>query len=257
MELAQAGVPLIALRLAAAVSMAAVGAAAAVVLRRISHLWLCVLISFAAGALLAVSLFHILPEAARSAGLPLAAAGLAAGYALFTALSRFVDHVCPACAAGHTEHQFKNVTWTLVAAMSVHSFMDGLAISGGGQAAENVGLLVLAAVAYHKLPEGMALALVARGSGMGRAAAFGLTMALELVTTLAGGLFGALSLAKGQGPWLGLALGFVAGGFVYIVLHALLSEAVKHHPRVTLAAAGLGAASMLALGVLAGSAHVH
>jgi zinc transporter ZupT len=105
-------------------------------------------------------------------------------------------------------------------------------------------MLILVAVAYHKLPEGMALTLVARGSGMSRKKAFLASVSLEAFTTFAGGLAGLLILIPNSTRWVAYVLAHVAGGFVFLVVHALLSEVVKHHPRSTILAAILGAASI-------------
>ena len=162
----------------------------------------------------------------------------------FWGITRFVFHVCPACAATHTEVNFKAVTTAMIVALAVHSFMDGLAIYAGAVTGSHIGLCILLAVAYHKLPEGMALALVARGSGASRVKAFSASFFLETLTTLAGGLMGLFFLVPESSKWIGYILGHVGGGFVFLVLHALLSEVVKHHPRSTILAALLGAASI-------------
>jgi zinc transporter ZupT len=52
--------------------------------------------------------------------------------------------------------------------------------------------------------------------------------------------------------WTGAAIGLAAGSFVYVVLHALLSEFIKHHPRSTVLAALAGAAVMLVTGFFVG-----
>jgi zinc transporter ZupT len=231
-----------------AVAMAALGALLAVSFKRINHLWLCVLISFAAGALLAVVLFEIIPETVESIGRTGGAISVLSGYLLFFLITRFVFHICPACAATHTEANFKSVTIAMLVALGVHSFMDGLAIYSGYTSVSGIGLLVFLAVAYHKFPEGMALTLVARGSGMGRAKAFLLCFSLELVTTVAGGVAGMLSFDPNSSQWIGYVLGHVGGGFLYLVIHALLSEVVKHHPRSTILAALIGGASIVLAG---------
>ncbi len=240
-------------RLLAAVFMAALGSLLAVSFKKISHLGLCILISFAAGALLAVALFDIIPETFELVGFGGGVLSVFSGYLLFYLVTRFVFHICPACAATHTEIDFKTITLAMVAALSIHSFMDGLAIYSGTLTGSQAGLLILMAVAFHKLPEGMALSLVARGSGMSRTKAFSLSVFLEAGTTIAGGVAGLLFLHSASSPWIGYVLGHIAGGFVFLVIHALLSEVIKHHPQPTLLAAFAGAASIAVVGFLIGA----
>lgn len=241
---------LLTMRLVLAVVMASAGAWIAVSFKEIGHKRLCILISFAAGALLAVVLFDILPETLQMVGWVGGGISFLSGYLLFWLITRFIFHVCPACAASHTEVNFKAITIEMVAALSVHSFMDGLAIYSAYLTTPAIGFLILMAVAYHKFPEGMALALVARGSGMSRIKSFFTAFSLEAVTTLAGGIAGLLMLVPGHVVWVGYVLGHVGGGFFFIVVHALLSEMFKHHPRSTVLAALAGGLSIVAVGFL-------
>ena len=241
------------LRLGIAVLMATLGATLAISFKKISHLGLCILISFAAGALLAVSFLDIIPESLALVGWRAGLLSVFSGYLLFWLISRFVFHVCPACSATHTEVNFKAITITMVVALSVHSFMDGLAIYSGSLIASPVGVLILLAVAFHKFPEGMALTLVSRGSGFSRLKSFMISFSLEAATTLFGGLVGFLTLVPGSSRWAGYILGHVGGGFLYLVIHALLSEVIKHHPQSTILAALGGAASIGAIGFWIGA----
>lgn len=242
----------IASREAVAILMAAVGALVAVAFKRINHLWLCNLISFAAGALLAVVLFDILPETVEMVGRYPAAISFVSGYLLFFLITKFIFHICPACSATHTEVNFKALTLSMMVALSVHSFMDGLAIYGGYHAVSNIGLAVFLAVAYHKVPEGMALTLVARGSGMGRLNAIFFCILLEGSTMIAGTVAGYLTMTPESGVWIGWVLGHVGGGFLFLVIHALFSEVVKHHPRSTIISAIVGGTSIGLISVFAG-----
>lgn len=208
---------------------------------------MCLLISFAAGALLTVSLFDILPEAFEAVGIVKGLVSFGSGYLLFSLLTRYVYHVCPACSASHTEVQFRAITIAMVSALSIHSFMDGLAISSGSASGSSIGFLILLAVVYHKFPEGLALTSVAISSGMSRRRAFFMSTLIESSTTLVGGIVGFLLPLSQGSHWSGFILGHVAGGFVFIVLHALLSEVVKHHPRYTILSAILGGLSILAV----------
>ena len=243
---------LLCLRIGSAVLMAALGSAVVLFRKTVSHRSLCLLISFAAGALLAVALFDIVPESVGMIGWPKALASVFSGYLLFFAITRFVFHVCPACAATHTEARFKAITLSMIAALSVHSFLDGLAIYSGFLTGARVGTLIFLAVAYHKFPEGMALTLVGIGSGMSRIRAFLICVLLEAGTTAAGGIAGLAVLLQGNLRCAGYVLGHVSGGFMYLVIHALLSEFIKHHPRSTVIAALAGGLSILFVGMLTG-----
>ncbi len=235
-----------------AVLGACLGALAAVSFKKIGHRTLCILISFAAGSLLAVSLFDIVPETFASLGAVQALFSILSGYALFWVVTRFVSHICPACAATHTEVDFKAVTITMIVALSIHSFMDGLAIYSSLSAASSVSVQLFAAVLFHKIPEGMALTLIARGSGYSRLKAFGITALLEGITTFAGG-FAGFFWVPASTQWAAWVLGHVGGGFIFLVIHALLSEVFKHHPRSTVIAASAGAVSILLIGGLVGA----
>src|SRR5258707_9574303 len=67
----------------------------------LGHKPLCALISFAAGTLLGVTLFAILPESLGDSPGWAVAIAAATGYALFFFISKFNPHVFPPCAATH------------------------------------------------------------------------------------------------------------------------------------------------------------
>src|SRR6516225_1655203 len=99
---------------------------------QLEHKQLCVLISFAAGTLLGVTFFAILPETVGVAAWWAVLIAAASGYALFFFISKHVHHVCPACAASHfdadaTRH-FSDIATALIVALAIHSTTDGLAL---------------------------------------------------------------------------------------------------------------------------------
>src|SRR5207249_2831101 len=117
----------------------ALGGGSISALLRLTHKPLCALISFAAGTLLGVTLFAILPESLTSSGLWPVGLAAATGYALFFFVSKYVHHVCPACAASHfdadaTRH-FGEIASALVVALAIHSTTDGVALGIGPETA--------------------------------------------------------------------------------------------------------------------------
>lgn len=210
----------------------------------ITHARLCALISLAAGTLLGVTGFLILPEAAEAMRAWEVAVGLASGYAVFFVISRYVYHVCPACAASHfdesTTHRFSEIATALIVALAVHSTMDGLALAAGHEAGHGVDGAMMVAVCAHKVPEGLALGALLLGAGFTRGRAMAWVVAVE-ATTVLGGVLGLVLLpGSGSGPdhqlpfWLGATLTHVGGGFVYLATHAVLGELVKHGKRTVL-----------------------
>lgn len=201
----------------------------------VSHRQLCALISFAAGALLATTFFHIVPEA--SAALPLAAIllALASGYLVFYLLSRFFFHVCPACAASHFDEQtvstFRSIAFALSVAFGIHCMMDGIALALGRGLAERADRSIFVTVTLHKFPEGLALCALLMKAGFGKLKSVIFTLALEALT-LAGWLAGLFLLSGfSMGDWFYLALVHVGGGFIYLALHAVLNETREHSAR--------------------------
>jgi zinc transporter ZupT len=221
---------------------------------RLEHKALCALISFAAGTLLGVTLFAILPEGLNDSGVwPVVAAG-ATGYVLFSFISKYVHHVCPACAASHfdadaTRH-FSEIATALIVALAIHSTTDGLAL-GIQQEAPSMDATkwsLFSALCIHKVPEGLALGSLLIGAGLRRSTALGCVAAVE-ATTLLGGAIGMLWLGKVSSFWIGLIMAHVGGGFLYLATHAVLGEMLKHGKKLVLTSFSIGVALIAVLNV--------
>ena len=250
---------MIALRALIAISAAAVGGLLGMGRKRISHRVLCALVSVAAGALLQVTAVHIIPEMVEIVGVLHGGLTVIIGTLIFAAIGKYVYFVCPACAASATDDHGKSylrLGYLLVIAMGIHSTVDGLAISAGSASVSAIGLLILFAVSYHKIPEGLALVSVARLAGYSRAKSLGITILVELTTAL-GAFVGLLFLHRMSEYWLGITLGVVAGSFIYTVGFAMLKEMYAHEKGSILLYAVLGFASMMAFSSILTSAGVH
>ena len=214
---------------------------------RLEHKPLCALISFAAGTLLGVTIFAILPESFD--GCPWWAVFLAliTGYALFFFISKHVHHVCPACAASHfdadaTRH-FSEIATVLIVALAIHSATDGLAlgIQAETPATDAIRWSLFFALCIHKVPEGLALGSLLIGAGMQRAAVIGWVAAVE-ATTLLGGVIGYFFLTNISILWIGLIMAHIGGGFFYLATHAVVGEMLKHGKKLVLTSFSLGVA---------------
>jgi zinc transporter ZupT len=222
-----------------------------------SHRRLCALISLGAGTLLGVTVFAILPESFDTLhwwGVMLA---VGSGYALFGVISKYVYHVCPACAASHFDeavtHHFSEIAAAMTVALAVHCTADGLALAAGHEAeAANVpggrvlDLSLVLAICVHKVPEGVALGGLLLGAGFKRAQTVFRVAAVES-TTLLGGLLGWLFFRGISYAWLDAIVAHVGGGFLFLAVHAVFGEILKHHKGLVLTSFAVGFA---AVGVL-------
>jgi zinc transporter ZupT len=220
----------------------------------LGHKPLCALISFAAGTLLGVTLFAILPESLAGVTWWAVALAAATGYGLFFVISKYVHHICPACAASHfdadaTRH-FSEIATALVVALAIHSTTDGLAlgIQQEASAGEATTWSLFSALCIHKVPEGLALGSLLIGAGLHRSAALGWVAAVE-ATTLLGGVIGIFFLANISMFWLGLIMAHVGGGFFYLAGHAVLGEMLKHGKKLVLISFSLGVALIAVINI--------
>jgi len=184
------------------------------------------LVPFGGGILMGVALFWLLPEIAEVLGWPVAVAWTFGGAAALWLFDRFVHPVCPACSPAHDhthcETRLHGFALPLLAAAALHSALDGWAVMAG-QNHPYLGPALVFAIAAHKVPEGLALGVIARASLTTRFAALSWCIAAEAATLLGAGLELALA------PYLGVtvlhALLAVAGGsFLYLGGHAVHGE---------------------------------
>lgn len=191
-------------------------------------------IAFAAGVLLAVTFFDILPEADLEAD----AAFLALGFVTFYVLEKLMMiHAC-----GESECDTHQIGPIAVLGMALDNIVDGAGIAVGYLIDPMLGLMITAAVVLHEIPQGMASALIMREAKWRPAAVF-------LTLGLAGALYPAGALLAGLIPpaLQQKLLAFVAGDFLYIAAGDLLPEAHRRFNWKVIAAVLAGMAFLLAL----------
>lgn len=200
------------------------GGAVGIMLGKFAPRRLNLLVYAAMGALLAVTVFDVLPDAKALLSWPAFLLAGASGYGLFWVLGKYVYHICPACAVGAfdkaTTERLGQTVVLLMIALGLHSAMDGVAVVVGDEIVGHPNLALLLAVSFHKFPEGLALALLLLGAGYSRRTALLWTLGIESTTEL-GALAAVFGLRDLPLPRLGLLFAHVGGGFVYLVVTTL------------------------------------
>jgi zinc and cadmium transporter len=221
---------------------------------KLDHKRLCALISFSAGALFSAAAFTLLPESSEYIPVLELLISLASGYLLFFFISKYFAHVCPACSASHfdaqTTKKFTEIVWTLLTALSIHSFLDGLAVTTGTGNSHHES--VFAAITTHKFPEGLALAALMASAGYKHSKIFLYVFLVELVTVV-GALSGYFFFEETFSPEImGIVMSHISGGFIYLSFHAVLGEMLKNHKGLVITSFAAGLLLILSVHVILG-----
>jgi zinc and cadmium transporter len=189
------------------------------------------LVPFGGGVLLGVALFWVLPEMTHFFSWQGAILWLAGGFLLLAAIDRFVYPVCPACSHSH-EHQhcatrLHGFATPLLAAAALHSALDGWSAVASQSA--GFSLALIGGIAVHKIPEGLALGVIARASLGSRASALA-WCALAETATIAGAGFESVLAPHLSLQGLHGLLALAGGSFLYLGGHAVHGELRRSGP---------------------------
>ncbi|MFD8598546.1 ZIP family metal transporter [Kitasatospora sp. NPDC059646] len=217
-------------------------------------------LGFAAGLMLGVVAFDLLPEAMAQApeelhGVPEALLMFAAGFLLIHIVERAVaihrGHEGEYAAHSHTHghghgpghrHREQGVGLAAASALVLHSMMDGFAIGAAFQAGTTVGTVVAIAVVAHDFADGFNTYTLTRLYGNNRRRAVTLLVADAVAPVTGAGITLLFTIPE---HLLGLYLGFFAGFLMYLATSDILPEAHSPHPsRTTLACTVLGVGFM-------------
>jgi zinc and cadmium transporter len=185
------------------------------------------MVPFSGGILMGVALFWVLPEMAAYFGWPLSIAWTVAGFAALWAIDRFVYPLCPACSGTHAhEHcstELHGFATPLLLAAALHSAIDGWSLAAAHSTGGGFGAAFVIGIAFHKVPEGIALGAIARAALPSRWTALGWCAAAQSATLVAGAIEMMFSPHLNERS-LHALLAIAGGSFLYLGGHAVHGE---------------------------------
>ena len=191
------------------------------------------ILGFSAGAIIGVAFFDLLPEAinlgSKNYDVAFITSISALGFIVYTILDRFVFfHSHTEEDNNHSEEVSKRGLLG-AGSLSVHSFLDGMAIGLAFQVSVAIGAVVAIAVLVHDFSDGInTVNLVLKNSGT-RSQAFKWLMVDAVAPVL--GVISTLFFSVREST-LGIILAIFAGFFLYIGASDLLPESHHNHPTV-------------------------
>lgn len=207
-----------------------------------------VLLSAAAGIMLAATFFSLLGpaidaalagNAARTPAAGVVALGALAGAGALAAVHRLVPHEHFALGREGPEALHVRRIWLFVLAITLHNLPEGMAVGvgfGAGDVASGIPLAV--GIGLQNVPEGLAVAAGLTSIGYGPTRAFLLSLATGALEAL-GALFGAAAAALAD-ALLPFALAFAAGAMLFVIASEIIPETAREETRPATTFALLG-----------------
>jgi ZIP family zinc transporter len=199
-----------------------VGGLFSVIISKPSDRALSGMLNFAAGIMLSIISFDLVPEAYEIGGFFVVTLGLAIGLLIvFTAEQLIPSHKL-------TKFKGKKLSYIkmsliIMISMSLHNFPEGIAIGSSAVYSEKLGLKIGLLIAAHDIPEGMSVGIPLLLAGTSPLSIVLLTLLTGLPTAF-GTVFGAL-LGSISEYFIAFCLSAAASSMLYVSSNELIPEA--------------------------------
>ncbi|MBE6682388.1 MAG: ZIP family metal transporter [Ruminococcaceae bacterium] len=209
-----------------------IGAILGFLFKNISHRFSDIVLSFAAGIMLAASVLGlILPslEYGGKWGILVTVIGIFAGALSLNVIDRIVPHLHKMVGSDTENHPNSGLSKVLlfVTAIAIHNLPEGIAAGVGfGSGDTSQALLIAGGIALQNIPEGMVIIGPLLASGVSAKKTFiiaALTGVVEVIGTFIG--FFAVSVSQVILPF---ALAFAGGTMLYVISDEMIPETHAH-----------------------------
>jgi ZIP family zinc transporter len=222
--------------------------------------WIGLVIALGAGIRIGAAFFDLMPESVAALGgsidsaMLAAAFGFLAFYVLEKATLLHVGHET-ATELDHDAVAHRHVGIAGATGMSLHSFLDGVALAAALLVGEGIGLVIAVVVIVHRFSDGIGIVSLLLASRMPVATAYRWVTLVALAPILGVILAAVVPIPEAV---LGVMLGTFAGFFLYIGAAELRPEAHRSDRSTWVILATLvGAAAIYAFSVWAGVVGAH
>lgn len=216
-----------------------VGACLALGRRSLPPTLLAVALSFAAGAMILVSLAELLPEAVSSAGPGWTILGMLAALLAMAGVDRGLRKFMPRDGARRTGV-------LMAAAIALHNLPEGAATVLADQAGNGSAAVLALAIAIHNVPEGLAIAAPLAAAGASRLRMIAITVVAALAEPAGALAAQAAGQAFAAPQVTGAMLAAVAVVMLHVSVRELIPAAMKLGRAPGWAGTALGSAAMAA-----------
>ena len=211
-----------------------IGSLLGFVFKKTSHKFNDIVLSFAAGVMLAAAVFGLVLESLEYGGkfsIVVTIVGVFCGAVCVNLIDKLVPHLHKLTGADQELHPSKteqlNKVLLFVIAIAIHNLPEGIA-AGVGFGTGNTGeaLTIAGGIALQNIPEGMVIIAPMLASGMKKGRTFVIALmtgVVEVIGTLLG--YFAVSISTAVLPF---ALAFAGGTMLYVISDEMIPETHAH-----------------------------
>ena len=209
-----------------------IGALIGFIFKNISHKFSDIVLSFAAGVMLAAAVLGLILPSLEYGGkfaLLITIAGIFAGAVCLNLIDRLVPHLHRLVGSDIEPHNNEGLSKVLlfVTAIAIHNLPEGIAAGVGfGSGDTSQALIIAGGIALQNIPEGMVIIAPMLSAGVSPRKTFisaMITGFVEVVGTLIG--YFAVSIASAILPF---ALAFAGGTMLYVISDEMIPETHAH-----------------------------
>jgi zinc transporter, ZIP family len=217
------------------------------VLRRPSFGYICNMLCFAAGVMLAISFLELIPKSIEISSIIICVSGLAFGSLVMYGLDRLIPHIHPQLCSQEQGCNLERTSVYLILGIFLHNFPEGMAVAIGAVTEVNVSFAIALAIAIHNIPEGICTSAPYFHTTGARLKSF-LLSSSTAIPILAGYVLARYVFQNISPQIIGFIIGATAGLMIYITADELIPNGCAGSNHQTIFSLILGILFVIFLG---------
>jgi len=217
------------------------------VARKPSFEYICNMLCFAAGVMLAISFLELIPESLHLSSPLLCVGGLVFGSFVMFGMDRLIPHIHPTLCRQEQGCNLERTSTYLIMGIFLHNLPEGMAIAIGSVTDIKVSFSIALAIAIHNIPEGICTSAPYFHATGRRARAFMLS-SFTAVPILIGYVTARYLFATVSLMFVGFIIAATAGLMIYITADELIPNSCAGTNHRTIFSFMLGVVFVVAMG---------
>ena len=209
-----------------------IGSLIGFIFKNISHKFSDIILSFAAGVMLAAAVLGLIVpslEYGGKYGILITVAGIFVGAVCLNLIDKLVPHLHKFSGNETESHRNSDLNKVLlfVLAIAIHNLPEGIAAGVGfGSGDTTQALIIAGGIALQNIPEGMVIIAPLLVAGVTRTRTLVISVAIGLLEVI--GVWLGFALGTASATFLPIMLGFAGGAMLYVTSDEMIPETHAH-----------------------------